>query len=223
MRRLFGFLIVGCLLLCPVSLFAQRQTNGRPSVDAFMSFSTLTGDRFGLAGGGANWNMYRYASRVSWGVDVSALSLGVNLHADAQYDNTGTMIFPEENHSYEHLAYDITAGGGYHLRLLAPRSRVVILSAGVNGYAGVRYCSELSRYLKSDFDSTVTKGSSSDESLSKTAFVLNFVPEVLFEAFPFRNFSVAVSLRPRMNVIYSGKGDCDWLKLYLGFGAKYYL
>ena len=224
MKRYFVLLTSLFFLLLSHAGYSQRQTRGRGSIDGFMTFSTLDNGRFGVSGGGANWKMYQYLTHVSVGAEVSMLPVRVDLHTDAVKDKTtGEILIPENNEHFEHLAYDICAGGGYYIRLLAPRSRVVILSVGVNAYAGVRYCDAMGSYSAADFDSKIDKGADNDKAVSKVGFVLNVTPELLFEVFPSRNFSLFLSCRPRMTCIDLLKGSSDWLKCYAGFGVKYYL
>lgn len=220
MKRFF-VILAGFLLLVPsFSVQAQRQTRGRGSIDAYATFSGLTGGRFGPSGGGANWKMHQYLTHFSIGADVSALPVGVDIHTDPVYEKTtGEVVIPGSDTHAEHLAYDVCAGAGYYIRVLAPRSRVVILSAGANLYMGARCCPGLSSYSRSDLGAST----SGDSPAATVGFVTSIVPEILLEVFPARNFSLSVSFRPRMCVVNTLQGSAPWLKCYAGFGGKYYL
>ena len=193
------------LLLWSVCCFGQRQTPGRPGFSLMAEFSDGPKGVFpSLCGGSATWNTYQYIGNASFGVDFSAH--GVSHTDEAIYDAAGTLLAPE--FVYALPCYDLTAGGGYFVRLLATRSRSVILSAGAGLYAGVRVCPELGK-----FDTGGTIG-----------FLLNGYPELHFEFFPFSNVSVLVYAKPRMEILGTLSGiDVDWFRFAFGFGMKYYL
>lgn len=206
---LFSFLAAVFMLSGGFHASAQRHTPGRPSVGVYGTFSEVRNDRFGFTCGGVNWSQYRYLTYSTYGVDVSSLPLRVT--------TSGNYEFGENTH--EHIAYDITGGAGYFVRLYSPRSRVVILSAGVGGYTGIRLCDALSGYTGEMIDPD--KGSS--KSLGTVGYVLNAVPEVIFEVFPTGNLSVMVSGKARMTLVDTSHGRADWFQPYLAVGLKYYL
>ena len=109
----------------------------------------------------------------------------------------------------------ITGTIGYMFRLLAPRNRVVVLSAGGSLLAGVRYAPQMKEYYKNGKDGAT---------YSAVGFYLGLVPEVQFEVFPFRNVSIYVAARPRLRLV-SGLGgtDAGWFQMTAAAGLKFYL
>lgn len=216
-------LALGILLSCPRSE-AQRQTPGRMSLSGHTTWSGLDGGRFGFSGGGATWNRYYYNTFLSVGADVSATPFSKVYVADPVYDSQGNEVAPGESETVSALAYDITVGGGYYVRLFAPRNRVVILSAGINGYTGIRYSHALGKFNPDDVDlDEIGSKDSKKKADGPVGYVLNIVPEVLVEAFPMKNASFYLSFRPKLSVISTLDVEAGWARMYLGVGVKYYL
>lgn len=204
--RIISLLAVLCMAAAPVR--AQRQTPGRPSMDGYVTLAN-TQRGFGLAGGGFAWCNYDYGGRTSLGVDVF-LDIQT-LSEEAVYDSYGELVFPEENYTFG--SYDVCAAGGYFFRLLAPRSRVFILSAGGTLLVGAKYCKPVSGFYKDG----------GDKKYSPVGFLLGMVPEVQAELFPFRNVSLYVAARPRVEFLCGLGGHSEWFKMSYAGGLKIYL
>lgn len=193
------FLLVLCFcagVLCR----AQRQTPGRPSIDATFTFDPIGK---GVYGGSVMWSNYQYLGHTSLGLEAMSHPYYYTLPEVVLED--GTVVAEEERLTLR--CVDVTAGGGYFIRIVGTRSRSVILSAGINGFIGVRHCSGLSEYTK-----------------KKTGLLMYLVPELQLEVFPFSNVSLFVSVRPRMevlNVVIAGA--YPWFNLNFGAGLKVYL
>lgn len=192
-------------LIFPVSAVAQRQTPGRPSVEAYMNIS---GVPFGTAGGGAAWCNYNYNGHTVLGLDVYVHPRSLEEGAIVM---DGEQVAPAVMHTLG--CEDICFMGGYFWRLLAPRSRVVILSAGVTGLVGVSHCGAIASFYNE------SKGSN----YGPVGFVLGVMPELKLEAFPLRSASVYVSARPRVRIISTLGGGDRWLQLNYCLGVRYYL
>lgn len=198
-------LLLSVLLSAPAR--CQRQTSGRPSFDAYVNFAFDGG--FRVAGGGALWCNYDYLGRTTLGLDV--FSEGHSFTEEAVVSN-GELVAPEILHEF--VATDVCADVGYLFRLLSPRSRAVILSAGGHMLVGAKYAPEMSGFYKDG---------GSEKRYSQVGFFLGLVPEMQLEVFPFRNVSVYVSARPRVR-LFSGLGGSDgWLALSGAAGFKVYL
>ncbi len=209
MRVIRTVLFFVLLCLACVAASAQRQTPGRPSLDGYVSFGN-TAKGFGVAGGGVAWCNYDYAGRTSIGVDVL---LDRHRYVEkAVYDKSGELVYPEETHLFG--SYDVCAAGGYFIRLLAPRSRSVILSAGGTLLAGVKYCKPMASFYKDD---------SGDKAYSSVGFLLCIVPEAQLEVFLLRSASLYASVRPRAEVVNGLGGKSDWFKMTYAAGVKVYL
>ena len=205
------------LLLCGAgNVRAQRQTVGRSSFEGGALFCGLTDKSFGIAGGCINWNKYYYTGYLSVGLEVAKVPHRYVTVEEAVYLPSGELLYEEEEVVNRFDALDALIGGGYHFRLLAPRSRVFILSAGLNAYAGVRHSKDVAAYT-----SVNKKGT--EKANPDTNFALIFTPEVKAELFPFKNMSVFVSFRPKVNALILLKGKHDLVNVYMGCGLKYYL
>lgn len=222
--------ICSVLLLFVLSFFlcqglsAQRQTPGRMSLSGYTTWSALVDKPIGFSGGGATWNRYFYNSFVSAGVEVSANPFTKVNVTDPIYDSQGQEVAPGESETIRALAYDYTLGGGYYVRLLAPRSRVAILSAGINGYTGIRYSPALGKFNPDDLDADEIGSKEKKKKVEgPVGFILNIVPEVLLEVFPMKNASFYLSFRPKLSVVSTLDVESDWARMYLGAGVKYYL
>lgn len=205
--------------VCP-SVRAQRQTKGRTSLDASVMFCGLNPDKpFALSGGSVQWNSYLYSGYTAISIEAVQSPHKHITKEEAVYNPiTGEMLYPEETFEDKFNVWDVLAGGGYYYRLLAPRSRVFILSVGILGYAGVRYSKYITQFYKTDKNGALTT-----EQYPSTNFLFQLVPDIRAEIFPFNNVSLYVSCRPKINVVdlYGGKGDlCN---VYMACGLKYYL
>lgn len=197
-------LTVAVLVSLPVASRAQRQTPGRPSLDGYVSF----GPGFGVAGGGFYWCNYDFVGRTHFGLDIFREAHGFT--EEAIYSSDQTMVAPESD--YEFMATDVCGSVGYLYRLLAPRSRVIVLSAGGHLLFGAKAAPEMSNFKKS-----------TTANYSAVGFFMGAVPEVQLELFPFRNVSLYVSARPRLRLFSSLGGRSDWFVFSSSFGAKVYL
>lgn len=201
---------LACLLLSAflsVPGMCQRQTSGRPSIDGYVNFAFDGG--FRVAGGGVAWCNYDYMGRTTLGLDV--FSNGHTYTEEAVVTN-GEVVAPEIVHKF--YATDVCANIGYMFRLLAPRSRAVILSAGGHLLVGAKYAPEMSEFYKD-------KGA--NKRYSQVGFLLGLMPEMQLEVFPFRNVSLYASVCPRAR-IFSGLGGKDkWFVLSGAAGFKVYL
>ena len=223
MKRRFFFvalIFASAMFLCP-GASAQRMTPGRSSLSLYMNMGTEQQGKFLPCGGGLTWSKFGYRTFYSVGADVSMMPFRVVHEESDLVDRDGNIIAPGYTDEFDHIGMDITAGGGYYVRVLSPRSRVVIFSVGLNGYTGVRVCSQLKDYKAGYIDSSLS-GDKAEKKAGTVGYVLNVVPEALLEAFPMRNVSFYASCRPRMTAVNTLKGNYDWFKLYLSLGAKYY-
>ena len=216
MKRKLFILVFAAALSCTCA-FAQRQTPGRFSVEAYGSvgkgFNPLSleyQEIFAFNGGGLNLSYYDYSGRMVYGVD--AFMQPHCLVEEAIEDNSGNLIAPEETHYMQAVNY--SASAGYLYRLWGLRSRALTLSAGASLLVGASVCEDLSLYHKSARVSEMN---------APVGFYLAAVPEVQLECFPFRNLSVYASFRPRMRFVDTLAGKSDWLLLSGSFGLKVYL
>ena len=187
---------------------AQRQTAGRHSVEAYGAYA-------GGYGGGIGWSNYNYGGRVVWGLDVVGARVG--LHYDANYASDGTTQIADAIDA-DLGAVDAVVTGGYLFRVWAPRSRVVILSAGGALGMGIRYCKRIGEYEKDPYSV-----SSDHAKYSRTGLLINFLPEVQLEVFPLKSMSLFVSARPHVTVFTTLGGKVDWFRMGCNAGLKYYL
>lgn len=204
MRLKFFCSLLAFALLSVTFCHAQRQTPGRPSLDLYASFGTASAVP---AGGGFFWCNYDYSGRTCLGLDVFREWHG---YTEPAIITGGKEVAPEEN--YEFVSTDICASVGYMFRVLAPRSRFFILSAGGHALVGIKYLPDMSSFMKSD-----------DKAYSSVGFYLGVVPEVQMELFPFRNVSLYGSVRPRARAISSMGGRDRWFNLSFAGGVKIYL
>lgn len=208
---LFAFILSGAF----VPALAQRQTVGRPAVDVSVLFGGTTKSPFGVTGGTFNWMNHFNFGQTALGLDVSSEPCTYHLVRDAEYDGSGHLVNPAVDETYEFTTWDIAPGAGFYLRLLAPRSRVVILSAGLNLNVGIRFGQQITAF--------VNPNKSDGSHFKSVGFLINLTPELKFEVFPLKNASLYVSCRPKIQLVSGYAGSCDWLRLYAGFGIKYYI
>lgn len=204
-RNLFKYVLVAVLLLCSVGAMAQRQTMGRPSINAYVTLGWPGLDNFGLRGGGFSWRNYDFYGCTSLGADFSLFPAKYNLFTEAIYDKDGTLIAPEVNEDYTYTAFDITAAEGYYLRVVATRSRSFIVNIGATLHEGVRL---------------VPDAKLIDQKM--TGFIMAAEPELELEFFPFHNVSFFVSAKARMCFVNTLKAG-DWFRYGFGVGTKVYL
>lgn len=215
MRTAVFSLAVAALLAaasCP-SVLAQRQTAGRHSVEAHCSAVPDASGDIVLGGAGALWSNQGYSGRVVWGID--ACSVPLTLVEPETLDGEGNLIAPEVSHDLR--AVEILALGGYSQRIWAPRSRALILSAGIMGGAGVRHSRDIGDYVK------VSDSHSGAVSYARTGILVTVLPEVQAEVFLFRNVSLYASFRPRVTVFTGLGGKVDWFIPSALAGLKLYL
>lgn len=208
---LAAFVFFSLLFSCP-DAFAQRQTPGRVSLEAWFG-SSFPGE-FVPGGGGFSWNKHDYLGHVSLGIDVDRPQ--TTLHGLLPVtDSEGYDDYLSEDRLLRGV--EVSVIGGYHVRLLAPRSRTVILSAGLSMYNGLRVYSGHEDLLIEDREGFyVSPGS--------TSYSMGFVPELQFEVFPFRNASLYLSARPRIQVLDTfASASSSWFTMRAAFGIKYYL
>lgn len=206
LRHLCGLLLSATILLLAgqTEAAAQRQTPGRPSFDVYASFGS-TG--FIPCGGGFTWSNYDFAGHTAIGIDVYR---GPHSFTEAAVYSGGEMVAPEIRHDF--VSTDITATVGYLLRVAAPRSRAVILSAGGHLLLGAKYAPEMGTFYKD-----------SNKKYASAGFLIGIVPEVQFEVFLARNVSVYASARPRVAVYSALAGQDRWLLMTGASGLKVYL
>ena len=204
------FLFGAALLLVCFGASAQRQTPGRPSVEAYGSLAVSNPAYMG--GGGAFWCNHYFNGHTLFGLDYLREHHG--FYRDAVYAKDGeTMV--EAPIADRFWSNDICGSIGYMFRIWAPRSRVVVFSAGGSLLAGIRYAPEMEAY-------PVEVGG--DKMFSPVGFYMGLVPEVQFEVFPFRNVSLYLSARPRARIYCSlGGKDDGWFLFTSAFGLKLYL
>lgn len=193
--------------------YAQRQTPGRGSVDGTF-FMDLTGG-VRPTGGRLTYSSYGFNHHLSFGLDV--------LYRPNQYTepdvydpaNPTMVVLPGEVHQLP--SYEIVALAGYKYRFWNTRNRSFILSAGAYIGLGIQYCREMAQYVKEqDVDNVKNFG--------EAGFVAQMVPEVTFEWFPLNNVSLFASFDPKVYFVNALGGDKrPWIRLFLGFGTKYYL
>lgn len=194
-RILFCVLILSC---ATVSLFAQRQTPGRSSIE-------LYGSAIHGYGGGIALSNYGFNGRTVLGLDVFQRELGILVPANEGSDE---MFFRKPS-------YEAMFTGGYLWRVLSNRSRSIILSAGICVGLGVRYCSEMS-YFRDNYDGF--------GDVATVGFVCAFYPDVQVEFFPAQNMCGFVSFRPRLYAWdHLGAPYTSWFAPLASVGLKYYL
>ena len=196
-------------LLLSVEAGAQRQTPGRPSLNAQVVMIPGAERMVAVGGGSVSWCSYQPTGHLALGAEVMYHPYYLTL--PEMLDDDGFVVAPEEHLTLS--AIDAGLGGGYFLRLLSTRNRAFIVSAGVSGFVGFRNCSALSRYEKPD-----------GKTYKPNGLILYFVPELQMEVFPFSNISLFVSARPRLealNLIIGG--SYPWFRFTWGGGLKFYL
>lgn len=207
--------VTALALLTAVPSMAQRQTPGRPSLD----FQALAGKGVGdvpfmATGGVISWSNYQFIGHTSLGAEFY---IGQQDLVEPEIVYEGTVIAPELVHNLPR--YDIGVGGGYFFRALATRNRVVILSFGITGYVGIGYCPQFANYIYTEDVNNKNYG----KPYGTVGFLMSISPEMQFEVFPAKNFSLFLSARPRFVILNTLKGKNDWFVPSGGFGCKYYL
>ena len=201
--------LCAALLSFSESASAQRQTSGRPSLDAYVTLGFPGHERFGLSGGGLSWRNYGFVGYTSLGFDLSVSESELYIFEDGKVDSQGMEVAP----AYEETVYlgtvDVRAAAGYYFRLLSTRDRAFIVSLGANLTAGARVVPDVKEYY--DHVSYPVSG-----------FVMGVLPELVVEVFPFRNVSVFVSGKADMTFVNT-QGLGDWFRYGFGAGVKIYL
>lgn len=206
--------VAACVFSFLVPSFAQRHTQGRPSIEGQVLFGERMDNRFvAVNGGSVTWNNYQYIGHTSLGLEFYTHPQGFTVTVPAIKDDAGNILAPEDVSVNTHRAYDITAGGGYFFRVISTRNRFFIVSVGASLYVGVRHCKEIGGYVKEQ---------NTGKHYSSTGFLLNAIPEVQMEFFPFSNISLYVSARPRICIVSTLAGSYDWFHFTFGSGVKYY-
>ena len=208
-------LTAAALMLCLVpAAHAQRQTMGRPSIEGQVIFGeAMDYKKVAVNGGSVTWNNYQYLGHTSIGLEFYTHPYDFVTVEDPIYDKDGSIIFPGATFVDTYRSFDITVGGGYFIRVLSTRNRALIFSVGASAYLGVRYCKEISSYVK---DETTGKHYGS------VGFLINIIPEAQLEVFPFSNVSLFASARPRFQVWDTMAGKYNWFRFTWGGGLKYY-
>lgn len=206
-------LVVCFVLFFSLGLMAQRQTAGRPALELTLQLGKgMNGFFPSVSGASVSWNVHDYSGYFSYCGDVC---IHPYLFTEPEvYDKNGNLLAPAIDISFRSV--DALLGGGYTVRLLSTRSRSLILSAGASAFTGIRYCKELSSYVKeyNDKGNPVYYGS--------VGFLVVVIPELKAEVFPFSNVSLFASFRPRFEVVNGLVGSYEWFSACLGAGAKYY-
>lgn len=209
MKKFSTRLLVLICVLCVVSCFesyAQRQTAGRSSIEAY-------GSLIGGYGGGAAWSNYGFNGRTYFGLDIFNRNLG--FYTDEILDKDGGLVEPRMDYSIP--SWEALFTMGYMWRLVANRSRSVILSAGGGIGAGVRYCPGLGDFEWGDGNGNYT-------SYGTVGFLFVISPDIQIEVFPASNLSAFLSLRPKVCPWDTlGKGYVGWFAPQASVGLKYYL
>ena len=195
--------------------FAQRQTPGRFSLELYGGIGKgvlpdLTGELpVGINNAGMALSYYDFSGRMVYGLDAF---MQPHTFVDvAIYDREGNEIAPEESHLMVAANYCVSAG--YLYRLWGLRSRTLTLSAGGSLLIGASVCEQIASYYK--------EPTSSDHN-APVGFYMALAPEIQLECFPFSNFSVFASFKPRMRFVDTLAGKSDWLLANGTFGLKYY-
>jgi len=214
MKRTIAFIISAFFMaVSSFPSFAQRQTYGRTSVEAYGSFGEIHANGymgyFLPAGGGFNVSKYDYNWRWVLGADV--LCSPHDYNEEAIYDKEGNLIAKSQYHILE--STEICGAAGFLYRVWATRSRSLCVSAGASLLLGIKAVPEMGKFynpLTGDYCKTV-------------GFFLAGMPEIQVEYFPFTNISFFGSLRPRMRMVEVLPGKSGWFRMNMAFGAKIYL
>lgn len=204
-RNCFKFILALAVVFCCLPSHAQRQTPGRPSLDAYVTLGWPGTNYFGVRGGGFAWRNYSFIGCTSLGLDFSLLPADYHFTHEPIYDKDGTEIAPYGEEDYHYTAIDLTAAEGYYLRLLSTRNRALIVSLGATLHEGIRICPD-AKYIE----------------MPMTGFVLSGEPELLIEFFPFNSVSFFVSAKARMTMVNTLKVG-NWFRYGFGTGLKVYL
>lgn len=213
-NRLLKLLFVVAVTLAATSMYAQRQTPGRSGINGTFLLGPGFESPVAPIGGVLSWCNYQYSGHTALSVEVLTHPYYIDL--DAVVSSTGMEVAPAERMT--HRCYDLSVGAGYFFRLAATRSRSLIVSAGISGFVGLRHCNEIGTYAKGTSEDGKT------EYHKPNGLILNFVPELQLEFFPFDSVSLFVTARPRaeaLNVIIGG--TYPWFTFNWGGGVKVYL
>lgn len=204
-RNCFKFVLTLAVILCCLPAHAQRQTMGRPSLNAYVTLGWPGVDKFGVRGGGFTWCNFGFIGCTALGADFSIFPVDYNFHTDAIYDKEGMEIAPATDEAYRYSALDITAAQGYYFRVIGTRNRALIVNLGATLNEGVRLVPD-AKIIEQPV----------------TGFVMSADPELQIEFFPFHNVSFFVSAKAKMTFVNTLKVG-NWFRYGFGFGTKVYL
>ena len=212
MKRIFVFVALSLsALFWSLPASAQRQTPGRPSIEASAVVGPTYGKPYPVSVTGANFTFRQYLRVSNWSVGVDYLmNPYYQFVIPAEYLDD-VIVVPEKD--YPFLVHDINFLAGYTVRLWAPRSRVVALSLGASISLGARIAPGLDKCQ--DYKKTYPM-----EGIA--GFIFGMIPEFQFEVFPFRNASFFAAARPRIQFLSTLKGECNWFCMTGAFGMRYY-
>ena len=212
MKRALTLIVV---LICtsfilPFAGWSQRQTAGRPSINAQVLFGDgMRKGSVAVTGFNATWSGYQRRTYFSTGIDFQTHPY--NSPVAAIYDSDGVEIAPASD--YTMRCYDVQAGAGFFVRAVSTRNRVFILSVGGSLYLGARIANEMKQFVKDK---------NSEKKYNGVGFIMYLMPEMVAEVFPFNNVSLFLSVRPRIRLVDGTGGQYGWFKFGAGFGVKYY-
>jgi len=213
--------IVFLFALLSLSAFAQRQTQGRVSVEGYGGYGPpmrtygfgVPPDEFEKSApsvnGGAAVSLYDYSGRIVVGFDY--LSLPRGYHEPALYDRSDRLISSDFNYFYKSQTCCLYAG--YMYRLWATRSRNFIVSCGGYLDVGVSICKDLSNHISQ-------KTNTNEKTL---AFTLGLTPDVQLEFFPLPSASLFMSVRSHITLLNFLPGYSNLFHPVGCLGVKYYL
>ena len=206
----YFWLVFTFLLFVSFSASGQRQTAGRWSVEGY---GNVGGDGIytGILGGGVRVSPYGFNGHVHYGVDLVTSPRTYTVAPLYDDDDPSIVIYPGEKYIMSSL--DVSATVGYLYRLLATRSRWLILSGGATFGIGLSHCDALKDVYFPD----------ADNNLKVNGLVLYGAPELELEMFPFKSVSFYLAARPRMTMLNTLKGNAPWFKFRAAFGMKVYL
>jgi len=127
-------------------------------------------------------------------------------------------------------AVDMYASWGMLWRIVSNRSRSVNLWGGVVGDVGARLRKPLAeldinwQYRRSDLYHIDVEEGLEDDRIPSAGFLLGVTPEVCFEVFPARNFSLSLFFRPHLQWCSWGDGNSreEIFIPHVGLGLHYY-
>ena len=215
LKRVLAICIAAACFALSVDCFAQRQTPGRPSINASAVFGKgFDGKMVGINGGIISWSNYQYRTHLTYSLEFNTHPFEIYSPAVfADLNGQEVLISPEVND--ELRCFDLSAGGGYFLRLLGTRNRVFVISGGLSCFVGLRNCEALKEYEYEGKDGKY-------KNYPGNGLIIYFVPEIQMEVFPFRNVSIFASARPHLEVL-STIAKYPWFTFNWGVGLKFYL